>query len=218
MTELTPQTIVNALIAKGNDLISLARKAYIFRASVAYLAQHIHSFLLALKPRAQEMRTDNQIQALRQVQDLFESYGNVLPHLSESKWIQPALNWPATYVHEYISGFRKSLINIAPTLDLDPAEAIKYDEQQDKVNKIADLTSLRDSVQNLMAQMNTSDAVGVQQQIETKLREIKKLLPAESNSRKAASNARRPSCDNIPVVQIQKRVVKCADARSRLCS
>ena len=138
MTELTPQTIVNALIAKGNDLISLARQAYIFRASVAYLAQHIHSFLLALKPKAQEMQTDNQIQVLRQVQDLFES-----------KWTQPPLNW--TYVHEYISGFRKSLINIAPTLDLNPAEVIKYDEQQDKVNRIADLTSLRDSVQNLIS-------------------------------------------------------------------
>lgn len=206
MTELTPQTIVSNLIAKGNDLITLARQAYIFRASVAYLAQHIHSFLVALKPLTPNMRTDNQIQALRKVQDLFESYGNVLPHLSESKWIQPALNWPATYIHEYITGFRKSLMNIAPDLDLDPAEVIKYDEQQDKVNKLADLVSLKDSVQNLMQQMSTSDAVGVQQQIETKLREIKKLLPPDTNNKRSAISNRRPSGDMNQVGQIQKRV------------
>ncbi|OHT02059.1 TKL family protein kinase [Tritrichomonas foetus] len=205
MTELTPQTIVSNLISRGNDLITLARQAYIFRASVAYLAQHIHSFLIALKPLAQNIRTDNQIQALRQVQELFESYGNVLPHLSESKWIQPALNWPATYVHEYIAGFRKSLIKLAPILELDPDSVIKYDEQQDKVNKLTDLTLLKDSVNNLMTQINTSDAVGVQQQIETKLREIIKQLPSEHGKKRGSANNRQPSCDSIPF-QIQKRV------------
>ena len=203
---MTPQTLVTSLISKGNDLISLAKETYIFRASVAYLAQHIHSFLVALKPLAPKMRNDNQIQALRQLQELFESYGNVLPHLSESKWIQPALNWPATYVHEYIAQFRKTLVSLAPTLGLEPDKVIKFDEQQDKVNKVSDLTSLRDSVNNLMAQMNTSDAVGIQQQIETKLREIKKLLPAETSKRKSSAAGRRPSCDSFPVIQIQKRV------------
>ncbi|OHT07609.1 TKL family protein kinase [Tritrichomonas foetus] len=206
MTELTPQTIVNSLISKGNELISLAKQACIYCASVAYLAQHIHSFLIVLKPLAPNMRTDNQIQALHKVQEIFESYGNVLPHLSESKWIQPALNWPADYVHEYINGFRNSLINVCPVLELDPAKVIKYDEQQDKVNKIADLQSLKKSIQNLMAQMNTSDAVGVQQQIETKLKEIKKLLPSEAAGRRQNANLKRPSCDSIPVAQIQRRV------------
>lgn len=204
MAELTPQTIVNNLISKGNDLISLAKKAYIFRASVAYLAQQIHSFLIALKPKAAQMRSDNQVQALRQVQDLFDYYGSVLPHLAESKWIQPALNWPAVYVHNYITGFRKSLIALAPVLDLDPSSTILYDEQQDQVNRLADLSSLRRSVQNLMAQMNTSDAVGVQQQIESKLREINKLLP--KNTGGAREGEGRPSSESMPVVQIQRRV------------
>ncbi|KAH0794645.1 TKL family protein kinase [Histomonas meleagridis] len=205
MTELTPQTIVSNLIAKGNELIALAKQAYIFRASVAYLAQQIHSFLLALKPLAPNMRSDNQIQALRQIQDLFDYYGSVLPHLSESKWIQPALNWPAVYVHNYIAGLRKSLISLAPILGLDPATVIKFDEQQDQVNRLADLKSLKESVQNLMAQMNIPDAVGVQQQIETKLAEIKKLLPQETNN-KRGDNKKRPSSESAPVVQIQRRV------------
>ena len=206
MTELTPQAIVSSLISKGNELIQDGQKVCIYRASVAYLSQQVHSFLLALNPLEGKMRTDNQIQALRQVQELFEHCGTVLPHLSEAKWIQPALNWPATYVHEYIAGFRKSLIDCAKALDLDPAKVIAYDEQQDQVNRIADLRSLRDSVQSLMAQMNTSDAVGVQQQIESKLREINKLLPAETPGGRRAGIGRRPSCDSIPVIQIQRRV------------
>lgn len=209
MTELTTQSIVSSLITKGNELITLAKKAVIFRASVAYLAQHIHSFLLALKPNAANMRTDNQIQALRQVQELFEHYGSVLPHLAEDKWIQPALNWPATYVHEYIDGFRKNLISFCPTLDLDPKEVIKYDDSQNLVNKIADLRSLKGSVQSLMAQINVSDAVGVQQQIETKLHEITKLLPKDSpngRTHRTGNSGRRPSCDSIPIIQIQQRV------------
>lgn len=209
MSEQTPQKVVSALIAKGNELITTAKQACIYRASVAYLAQHVHAFLVALKAQAPSLRVDDQMQALRQVQDIFEHYATVLPHLSESKWIQPALNWPAMYVHEYIDGIRKSLIECAHALDMDP-KVINFDEQQDQVNKIADLKSLRKSVQNLMAQMNASDAVGVQHQIEAKLREIKRLLPhdpAPAGARRGANApAARPSCDSIPVVQIQRQV------------
>ena len=205
MSDLTPQSIVNSLITKGNELISLAKQSCIYCASVAYLAQHIHAFLVSLKPLASTLRSDKQIQALHKVREIFESYGNILPHLSDTKWIQPALNWPAQYIHEYIGGFRASLVNVCPVLGLDASKIIKFDEQQDKVNKIADLQSLRKSVQNLMAQIDTADAVGVQQQIETKLREIKKLLPAESGHRKS-SNLKRPSVDSIPVSQIQRKV------------
>jgi hypothetical protein len=41
MNELTPQAIVCGLITKGNELIGLSKQTCIFRASVAYLAQHI---------------------------------------------------------------------------------------------------------------------------------------------------------------------------------
>lgn len=206
MTELTPQAIVSSLVSKGNDLINASKNVCIYRASVAYLAQHVRAFLSALDPIATKLRSDGQIRALRRLQELFEHCGIVLPHLTESKWIQPTLNWPATYVHEYIDGFRKSLFDCAKELDMDPSKVINFDEQQDQVNKTADLRSLRDSVQNLKAKMNDTDAVGVQQQIEAKLREINALLPAPSPGGRRAAIGRRPSCESIPITKIQRRV------------
>lgn len=202
---MTPQTIVGALISKGNEIITHAKQAYIFRSSVAYIAQQIHSFLVALKPIVANQRTDAQIQALRQLQELFVHFDTVLAHLSEDKWIQPALNWPATYVHKYIDGFRESLIQIAPALGLISSDVIKFGEAQDQVNKRADLKGLKTSISSLMAQINTTDAVGVQQQIETKLSEISRLLPHEGKERRGSAK-RRPSADNMPIIQMKKRV------------
>ena len=204
MSELTPQTIVAALITKGNEIITHAKQAFIYRSSVAYSAQQVHSFLLALKPLTPKLRSEAQINALRQLQELFAHIDSVLPHLTEDKWIQPALNWPATYIHKYIDGFRENLIQIAPVLGLVPGDVIKYDEAQDKVNKKADLRSLKTSIQSLLSQISTSDVVGLQQQIETKLAEIAKLLPHEAGGRRM--QVRRPSADNLPMVQMKKRV------------
>jgi hypothetical protein len=154
---------------------------------IAYLGQHIHAYLSSLKPKAATLRTDTQIQTLRQLQEIFDHYVTVLPHFSESKWIQPALNCPPTYVPEYIAGFGSSLISFAPLLGLDPAAVVKFDDQQDQVNQAADLRALNDSIQSLMVDMSGGDAVGIQQQIEGKLCEISKHLP----ERRSVLRARR---------------------------
>ena len=204
MTELTPQTIVEVLLAKGAEIISHAQESYIFRSSIAYISQEIQALLGVLRPLAQSSRTDAQMQGLRQLHDLFVHFDAVLPHLSESKWIQPALNWPAKYVHEYIDGFRSNMVQIVSSIGLVPGEVFQYDEQQDQVNKRSDLQALKTSVQELMAKISATDTVGVQQKIEAKLDEINRLLPQDSARRQAAS--RRPSCDCWPIIQMKKRV------------
>lgn len=206
MSENTPQSLILTLISKGNELALLAKKACIFRASITYLAQHIHSFLYALKPLAPQIHTENQIRDLNRISDLFTAYANILSHLSESKWIQPALNWPSFYIYDFISGFRNGLIKLCPEFGLDSSEIFSYDDQQDKVNKIADLKSLKSSVENLLTQINVSDAVGVNQQISTRIKEISKLLSNEIPQKHNTSKTRQPSCDSIPVLNIQHRV------------
>ena len=199
---MTQQALITALINKGNELIVLAKNAFIFRASIAYIVQHVHTFLVNVKAISSSAWSASMIQALRQVQELFNHFASVLPHLSADTWLQPALNWPADYVHKYIDGFRQSLITLIPQFGLNPS-IIQFDESQESVNKRSDLKHLRQALQNIMAKIDTADAVGVQQQIETKLSEIKRLLPTESR-RKGAQ--RRPSCDGFPMHQMQKRV------------
>ena len=202
MSEMTQQALITALINKGNELITLAKQAFIFRASVAYVVQHVHTFLVNVKAISSSTWSPQMIQALRQAQELFNHFASVLPHLSVDKWLQPALNWPADYVHKYVDGFGQSLVNLIPQFGLNPS-IIQFDEAQENVNKRADLKNLKQSLQEIMTKIDTSDAVGVQQQIETKLSEIKRLLPQESHRR---GNQRRPSCDGLPIQQIQKRV------------
>lgn len=204
MSEMTQQALITALINKGNDLITLAKGAFIFRASVAYVVQQVHQFLTSIKVISSTTWSATQIQALRQVQELFNHFASLLSHLANDKWIQPALNWPADYVHKYIDGFRQSLLTLIPQFGL-ATSIIQFDEQQEQVNKRADLKNLKQSLQEIMAKIDTSDAVGVQQQIETKLAEVKRLLPQESSTRRR-NNQRRPSCNGFPVAQMQKRV------------
>lgn len=206
MSDITPQTLINGLISKGNELITLASQVCIFRASITYLAQHINSFLVALKPLGPQLRTENQIRDLNRIADLFASYSNILFYLSESKWIQPALNWPSLYIYDFTSGFRSSLIKVCPEFGLDPKTVFIYDEQQDKINKIADLQSLKESVQNLLSQIDLSDAVGVNQQISTKIKEITKILTSENPKKDRISATKQPSCNSIPVFKIQHQV------------
>jgi serine/threonine protein kinase len=83
------------------------------------------------------------------------------------------------------------------------SDVVPYDETQDQVNKRSDFITLRCHIHDLITNISVTDAVGVQQQIETKLAEITNFLPPEERRR---SPSRRPSSDTLPVIQMKKRV------------
>ncbi|OHS95861.1 TKL family protein kinase [Tritrichomonas foetus] len=204
MTESTHQFIISSLIIKGNECISHIKQSFIFRSSLAYIGHHIHIFLTGLTPITQTQITDSQIQALRQLQELFNHFDSVVSHLSEKKWIQPALNWPASYVHIYIDGFRDNLTKVAPAFGLMSNDLFNYDKEQDMINKHADLKALKASLENLLDKIDISDAVGVQQQVQTKLSEINKIIPPTKVDHR--SSKRRPSAERLPVITMKNRV------------
>ena len=204
MNELTPQSILTLISSKESEILTHTKQAYIFRSSVTYMSQIIQTFLHAARATVSNNVSATKVQALRQIYDMIAHYDSILPHLSLDKWIQPALNWPSSYVHEYIKGLRENLINIAPSLGLVPTEVLRFDSQQDNVNQIADLKALKTSIQSLSSQVSINDAVGVQRQIETKLNEINKLLPRKSLRR--ATFDRRPSAENHPIVLMKRRI------------
>lgn len=204
MADETPQALLNALIKKGNELISLTKQSCIYCASVAYMAQHIYSFLICLKDNSINIRTPNQLQILHNLLELFTSYGNVLHHFSETKWIQPALNWPVDYTPDYIMEIKKFMFDKSTALGIDPSKISQPDQQQERVNYFADIKSLKLSLENLQTQIDMSDAVGVQQQITTKIREINKIIPKDKSNKD--ETLKPPSCDSLPVSKFQRQV------------
>ena len=204
MNELTQQSILSLISSKESEILTHTKQAYIFRSTVTYMSQLIQTFLHAARASASNSISATKVQALRQIYDMISHYDSILPHLSNDKWIQPALNWPASYIHDYNKSLRENLINIAPLLGLVATEVLRYDSQQDNVNQIADLKALKASIQSLSSQVSINDAVGVQRQIETKLNEINKLLPRKSLRR--ATFDRRPSAEDHPIVLMKRRI------------
>ena len=169
MNELTQQSILSLILSKESEILTHTKQAYIFRSTVTYMSQLIQTFLHAARASASNNLSATKVQALRQIYDMISHYDSILPHLSNDKWIQPALNWPASYIHDYNKSLRENLINVAPLLGLVAAEVLRYDSQQDNVNQIADLKALKASIQSLSSQVSINDAVGVQRQIVTRL-------------------------------------------------
>lgn len=204
MNECSPESILSLIDEKEKEILDHTNQAYIFRSSVTYMSQIIRTFLQAIRAAVNNNVSFAQFQALRQIYDMLKHYNSILSLLSESKWIQPALNWPAIYVTRYIESFRDNLLNIIPSLGLVPTEALRYDPQQDHVNKIADYKALKTFVTGLRSQISINDAVGVQRQIETKINEISKLIPEEFQRRPTFD--RRPSAEGYPLQQVRKRL------------
>lgn len=202
MNEVTPRQMIDELIRLGNNIIKLTKKTYIFRSSCAYNAQHVYSFINSIKAKKINYKDDNQVQALQQLKDLFSHLCTILPLLGQDKWLQPTLNWPTQYVHDYIDKFRENVMKIGEILEL-PEDSIKFDPAQDNVNKIADFTTLQNYLKGIITEVNFSDLVGVQQQIETKLCDIKHILP-KNHSRRNAN--RRPSGADLPVIKMKKKI------------
>lgn len=186
---------LNLAISASGEVIGLAKGAYIFRSSLGLLARQLESFVSALQA-IQTPLTDAQNRVLRRVVEMLGRLGGVLSHLSESKWIQPAINWPVGTVHRDIDAFR----NAVKKLLFDQLQGtFDIDDAVDKANKRADFVGLKAALQSLVAQVNTSDAVGVQQQIETKLMEIAKVLPHSESVRKDGPSS-------YPTTLMKKRV------------
>ena len=206
MTEVNSQILINSLVQKGEELSLHIKDAIIFRSSLAYVGSHIRSFLSSLSPIENSERYEQKSKALLQLKNLLNHFDSVVTHLSEKKWIQPALNWPASYVHKYIDSLRENLHLVGKTLDINTEALFNLDKEQDKVNKIADIDALKTSIEDLIDKIDMSNAVGVQQQIQIKLREIKSLLKDNQPQRRRKGLQRRPSAESLPLFMLRGKV------------
>lgn len=206
MSENAITNLINLIISNGNQILKHISQAHIFRSSLAYIGQNIHEFLVAMNPESDNPEVNLQAEGLQQLQDLFAHFDLVITHLSEEKWIQPALNWPPQYVHKYIDNFRDNLKQVLPKLNFQHHDiTIEVDEDQDQTNKCADLLQLKEQLESLLDKIDITDAVGVQYQVLAKLSIIQKILPKGISS-SSRSLKRRPTSEASPVISMKKRI------------
>ena len=199
--------IIDSILKKGDEMIVHIQESYLFRSSLAYLSNNLLTLYKELEKLKGSNLNESQIKALKQLQQAISHFDSFLPHLSQSKFMQPALNWPVVYVHRLIDGFRKNVSGLISQLGVKKEVAFPFDENQDYINKRADLNHFKSVLSGMMSQINTSDAVGIQQQIETKMHEISKALSNNSNAQnyQTSEPQRKPSYDN-PMIQMKKKV------------
>jgi serine/threonine protein kinase len=179
---------VRAVLAKGAEILTHIRASYIFRSTLGYLAAQLEPFLACVSDLcAQSSLTDAQVQALHQLQALFNDFAQTLSHLSESEWLEPALNWPVRLIHADIDRFRNTTRQAATAAGL-AGTFFSTDADLDSKNRRADFHLLKAVLQSHAVKVNVSDTVGVQQQIEAKLNEVLELFPRQGKKR-----PRRPS-------------------------
>ena len=197
------EEIIAKSTAAANSLFPLAQQSVVYRASIAYLLQHVKAFVAAIQGLKTHEFTPSEVQAFQRFNGLVTHFSNILPHLGE-KWLSAILNWPSVHVHNYIAGFRKTLIEICQQLSLDPAEVIKYDKMQDVVNKCADLQHLKKALRRVReSNISIPNAVDVQQLIETRLRSVQQHLPKKATGK---GLSQQPSSDSIPICDLQKKM------------
>jgi hypothetical protein len=180
---------VAALLAKGAEILAHIRASYIFRSTLGHLATQLEPFLASITDlSARSSLTDTQVQALHQLQPLFKNFAATLSHLSESEWVEPALNWPVRLIHSDIDRFRNTARDVAISAGL-AGTFFSTDVAVDSKNRRADFQLLETVLRSHVVQVNVSDAVGVQQQIEAKLNEPLDFFPCEGKeSSRCSSN------------------------------
>lgn len=206
-SEEKPSKIIQETIEAAEQFYPLAQKSFIYRYSIAYILQHIKSFIKAIKPLESVDLPPIKIQSLQRFIGYVNHFSNnILPSLNENQWADYIVQQPSDQVHKYIGTFRNSLIEICAKLELNPSKVIEYDPKQDKVNRNADFQHLKKVLREKREQAITvHNSIEYQQSIESKLRSIQKHLPKIKGNSKVHYN---PSVDTLPMSDMQQTMDK----------
>lgn len=173
---------ITACVKIANEIFMKAQETVVYRPSVAYVLQHIKSFVTAIQPLKNRSLSPTEIRAIERFSSLLTHFStNILPKLG-SEWVANVLNWSTTHVHEYIEGFRKHIIEFCQQLNLDAEKVLKFDATQDAVNKMADLQHLRKCLEEFRNKSLSHDnAVDIQQIIQTRLDSLQNKMPERNH-------------------------------------
>lgn len=189
---------VNRCNAASHALFLAAQNSVLYRPSLAYLLQHVKSFIEVIQPLKKQELSPIQNRALERFVTLVDNLTEIVPQVSK-QWMKYMLNVSSVQFHENIDRFRKNLVEITTHLGFDPAKVIKFEQIQDSVNKVADLqhfqTVLRETRDTTI---NMTNGVDIQQSIEARLRSIHKHLPSKTKRKKMMNVVDSCQIDNNP--------------------
>ncbi|KAH0793069.1 TKL family protein kinase [Histomonas meleagridis] len=197
------ESLILKATVTGSSLFQLSQSVVVYRASVAYLLQHIQLFLRAIQPLKNKKLSDQEVGGLKMFQEILDSFQKLLPNL-DKKWVNTILSWPSTKFHVYVHKLREKLRVACAQLSLDTKTVIPYSKAQDDVNKLDDLQNLRRYLQDLsQSAIARPNSIDIQQIIETRLRSISEIIGTSKTN-----SSTQPSSDNSRFIQLKDTIDK----------
>ena len=164
----------------ASKLFAAAQETVLYRPSVAYMLQNVKEFFSAMQKFKNVELNKLETRALERFLYLSNEFLELMQQISKN-WMNDVLNVSCTQVHETIDRMRKNLMEIAQQLGLNSNEIIEYDQEQDGINKIADLQYYKAILREARVKLiDIQNAVDIQQIIDERLHSINSHLPAKA--------------------------------------
>ena len=187
-------TLINSLNIATSKLFATAQDTVLYRPSVAYVLQHVKSFINVVQKLKKVALDPMQVRAIERFISNTNSFNEVVQKLGKN-WVDYYLNVPSTTVHETVEQYRRDLIDILNQLGFQEIEKIiKFDQVQDAVNRVADLQYFKSALREYRSKsIELTNGIDLQQVIEQRLRSINSHLPSKSKHKKTLANAEKTS-------------------------
>ncbi|EAX96167.1 TKL family protein kinase [Trichomonas vaginalis G3] len=177
MEDNEQEALFQQCVQVTTEVFTNAQGCVMFRASIAYLLQHIKSFLNGMQNLKKS--GDNKISqrvlgryclTMNQVNDLIA--------LTGPKWKEILITKKCSQVMDDIEKIRKLLNEMCGMLEFDTETIIGYNENQNLANKISDLSFYKDQLLDMRSNsLSATNAVDIMQLIEERLYSIRQDLP-----------------------------------------
>lgn len=193
------EELISQAARYANKILPIAKESVVYRASVAYLFQHIRFLVQALQKMKGKEFTSAETEAIEKFIGLLGALYALLPQLGK-RYFTSVLNYSSVHIHKSIDQMRQNLIEICGALSID-WNAVHFEKGQDTANKIADLQHLKEVLKAAQSsQITAPNAVDVAQLLEIRIQSIDQHLRTKSHGKMR----KQPSSDEIPVQKLQK--------------
>ena len=193
------EDLISQATTEVTKVLPIAKESVVYRASVAYLFQHIRLFAQALQKLKGKEFTSSEVRALGNFLQLMGNLAALLPQLGKN-YFTSILNYSSVRIHKCIDQLRSSLAEICQALSID-WRLFRFEKGQDTTNKIADLQHLKEVLKTALgSKIAAPNSVDVTQLIEIRLESLDRHLRQMGHHKLK----KQPSSDEVPVRNLQK--------------
>lgn len=193
MEDVFQKSFLSKIQVISNDIIDLSKQSYLFCSTIYSMSNDILEFRRVITDDANMCVNGDQIGILKKLIEFCNQYKSILSHLTEERWIQPALNWPSEYVTLYVDGLRGIIKESYKSMGI-----LDYkitDSSQITQDCFSDYQHLLFFLETVLEQVGEINLIGIKQQVESRLVEINTILNKDSfkNIHSISSSGRKHS-------------------------